>query len=393
MKSGPFPLEIKLLVAFVAGALGLVVALAFAVREGNAFLDVGREGNRLRELDFAVTSVYLALRTAESGQRGYLISGSDTYLVPYRIAIGDVGTRIAEAKSLAADDPVTLKALTALEPHIGALLSALAANVELRRQQGFETAQAMSLSDRGISAMRTIRLGWESMHADLSARAGAARTLLRRHYDDTMRLLAIGVGLGVAMMVILYAAIARELGERRRLVDRIRREADHDDLTQLPNRRFFTQWLGYALAQARRENGTLGLLCIDIDGFKAVNDSAGHERGDALLAEIARRFTAEKRDSDVLARIGGDEFVLGAAGARDGRDLAVLAQRMLDTLATPPITTLPIGASIGVAFFPDDASDPPGLLASADAAMYAAKRAGRNRVVFSARRDDAWPAP
>jgi diguanylate cyclase (GGDEF)-like protein len=389
MKSSSFSLEIKLLVAFVSGALGLVIALAFAVREGNAFLDVGRKGNNLREIDFAVTSVYLALRTAESGQRGYLVSGSDTYLVPYRIAIGDVGTRIAEAKALAAADPATMRALTALEPHIGALLSALAANVELRRQQGFEAAQAMALSDRGIAAMRTIRLGWESMHADLSARAGAARALLRRHYDDTLRLLAIGVGLGVALLVILYAAIARELGERRHLVDRIRREADHDDLTQLPNRRFFTQWLGYALAQARREGSTLGLLCIDLDGFKAVNDTAGHEAGDALLAEIARRFRAEKRDSDVLARIGGDEFVIGAAGARDGRDLAVLAHRILDTLATPPITTLPIGASIGVAFFPDDASDPPGLLASADAAMYAAKRAGRNRVVFSARRDDA----
>jgi diguanylate cyclase (GGDEF)-like protein len=232
--------------------------------------------------------------------------------------------------------------------------------------------------------MRTIRVAWEAIHADLSRRAEAARAQLQSHYEGTIRLLALGVLLGAILLVILYAAIARELRERRHLVERIRREADHDDLTQLPNRRFFTQWLGYALAQARREGRTLGLLSIDIDGFKAVNDSAGHEAGDALLTKIALRFAGLKRDSDVLARIGGDEFVLGAVGAEDGRDLARLAERLLDSLADRSLSSVPIGASIGIAFFPDDASDPPGLLASADAAMYAAKRAGKNRVMFSA---------
>jgi diguanylate cyclase (GGDEF)-like protein len=384
MTARTFPLEAKLIVAFVAGALGLVVALGFATREGRAFLDVGRQSTHLRDLDFAVTSVYLALRTAESGQRGYLVSGSDTYLVPYRLAIADVGKRIAEAKALAAGDPPTAKALAELDAPIGALLSSLAGNVELRRQQGFEAAQQMALSDRGIAAMRTIRVAWEAMHADLSRRAEAARAQLQSHYEGTIRLLALGVLLGAILLVILYAAIARELRERRHLVERIRREADHDDLTQLPNRRFFTQWLGYALAQARREGRTLGLLSIDIDGFKAVNDSAGHEAGDALLTKIALRFAGLKRDSDVLARIGGDEFVLGAVGAEDGRDLARLAERLLDSLADRSLSSVPIGASIGIAFVPDDASDPPGLLASADAAMYAAKRAGKNRVMFSA---------
>jgi diguanylate cyclase (GGDEF)-like protein len=384
MTARTFPLEAKLLVAFVAGALGLVVALGFAAREGRAFLDVGQQSTRLRDLDFAVTSVYLALRTAESGQRGYLVNGTDTYLVPYRIAIADVGKRIAEAKALAAADPPTARALTELDAPIGALLSSLASNVELRRQQGFEAAREMALADRGIAAMRTIRLAWESIHADLAHRAEAARAQLQSHYEGTIRLLALGVLLGAILLVILYLAIARELRERRHLVERIRREADHDDLTQLPNRRFFTQWLGYALAQARREGRTLGLLSIDIDGFKAVNDTAGHEAGDALLTKIALRFAGLKRDSDVLARIGGDEFVLGAVGAEDGRDLARLAERLLDSLADRSLASVPIGASIGIAFFPDDASDPPGLLASADAAMYAAKRAGKNRVMFSA---------
>ena len=97
-----------------------------------------------------------------------------------------------------------------------------------------------------------------------------------------------------------------QIGRRRLLAERVRREADHDELTQLPNRRFFVQWLGYALALVQRDNSTLGLLCIDIDGFKSVNDAQGHKAGDALLVEIACLFGMAKRDSDVLARLGGD---------------------------------------------------------------------------------------
>jgi diguanylate cyclase (GGDEF)-like protein len=384
MKRNAFRLESKLLAAFVLGGLALLAVVTFAAHEGSAYIDADQEIDRLRDLDHAVTTLYLAIRTAESGQRGYLLTGRDSYLRPYRAARDDVARLFADARSRAAGDTATAAALDAMRPRLDAKLAELAQTIDVRKREGFDAALHILLTDRGATEMRAIRELSEQIHGILAARAATAQTQVRKHYVDAVRSLYVVAGLALVMLALIYKAIAGEIDQRRLLSERVRREADHDELTRLPNRRFFVQWLGYALALAQRDNSTLGLLCIDIDGFKAVNDAQGHKAGDALLVEIARRFGMAKRDSDVLARLGGDEFVLAAAGARDGRELAQLAQRLIDALADPPISTPALGASIGIAFFPDDASDPPGLLATADAAIYAAKRAGKNRAVFHA---------
>ena len=104
----------------------------------------------------------------------------------------------------------------------------------------------------------------------------------------------------------------------------------------------------------------IGLLFIDIDGFKAINDRHGHKVGDTVLTEIARRFKDVSRESDVLARFGGDEFVLAAPNTQDRHELVHVAQRLIASLSNPrlpPLSDIAVGASIGVAFFPDDATD------------------------------------
>jgi diguanylate cyclase (GGDEF)-like protein len=157
-------------------------------------------------------------------------------------------------------------------------------------------------------------------------------------------------------------------------------------LTQLANRRSFKDALELALAEARRDGSHLGLLFLDLDGFKTVNDQHGHDTGDSLLVEIARRFGQSMRESDLLGRMGGDEFALMAPHAKDGQELAQLAQRLLRSLVDPNQPRLsehPIGASIGIALFPTHAADLRGLMAAADAAMYEAKRAGKNRIAFA----------
>ena len=228
---------------------------------------------------------------------------------------------------------------------------------------------------------------FEDLRAMLAASAHSAAESARR---DVERAHGITLAAGVLVSAVTLGTVAFVFAQRRRrriLAQRLEREANHDPLTMLPNRRFFLEWLGYTLAQARRDNQEIALLYIDLDGFKAVNDRYGHRRGDAVLGAIAERFRATKRESDVLARIGGDEFALAAPNARDGRELAALGERLLAALVDPSqprIADVPVGASIGIAFFPDDARDVPGLIAAADAAMYAAKRAGRNRVAFHA---------
>ena len=185
--------------------------------------------------------------------------------------------------------------------------------------------------------------------------------------------------------VILLGTV-RDTTERRATEERIAHLAYHDALTGLPNRAMLEQHLGRALERAARRNGAVGLLYVDLDEFKMVNDSLGHLAGDALLREVGARLHALTRGEDLLARPGGDEFLLLVDDLGDDPAAAVerIAERIHACLRPPfPLegTELRIGASVGVSLFPEDATDADGLLRHADAALYAGKAAGRGRSV------------
>jgi diguanylate cyclase (GGDEF)-like protein/PAS domain S-box-containing protein len=162
--------------------------------------------------------------------------------------------------------------------------------------------------------------------------------------------------------------------------------AHHDPLTDLPNRVLFQSRLGHAIHVARRHEQRLGLLFLDMDGFKNINDSLGHPAGDELLQSIARRMTEHLRAVDTLARLGGDEFVILLENLRDSKEAAIVAQNVLSLLLKPfrleSGQEVFIGASIGISLFPDDAEDATQLVRNADAALYQAKAQGRNTYRF-----------
>jgi diguanylate cyclase (GGDEF)-like protein len=155
---------------------------------------------------------------------------------------------------------------------------------------------------------------------------------------------------------------------------------DRDALTGLPNRRGLAIRLEHAMAVARRERCAAAVLFIDFDGFKAVNDTRGHAAGDAVLREMARRLKARTRDTDTVARWGGDEFVVVVERLDDTRDVAALAGKLLAVVAEPIAfdgDVLEMSTSIGISLFPGDGGTADELVAAADAAMYAAKGGGR----------------
>jgi diguanylate cyclase (GGDEF)-like protein/hemerythrin-like metal-binding protein len=168
--------------------------------------------------------------------------------------------------------------------------------------------------------------------------------------------------------------------------DEARREAQLsylaylDALTGLPNRAHFIDQLRTTLTTARRSGRTFALVMVDLDGFKAVNDGLGHDAGDALLQVVAQRLGGCSRHSDTVARLGGDEFALLLPHLRQPEDAAIVAGRVVRALEQPiPIGSkvAKVGASVGIAVFPEHAPDTDGLIAAADAAMYEAKRAGK----------------
>jgi diguanylate cyclase (GGDEF)-like protein len=177
-----------------------------------------------------------------------------------------------------------------------------------------------------------------------------------------------------------------DLTERRAAEEQIAYLAYHDSLTGLPNRALLQEHLDLALARARRQGEAIGLLYLDLDGFKLVNDSLGHPAGDELLCHVTMRLSERRRGMDLLARQGGDEFLLLLADL-DRSEAEAHARRvaedLLKALAEPFSISgaeFHIGASIGISLYPRDAADAGELLRHADAAMYAAKSAGRNGV-------------
>jgi diguanylate cyclase (GGDEF)-like protein/PAS domain S-box-containing protein len=180
-----------------------------------------------------------------------------------------------------------------------------------------------------------------------------------------------------------------DITERREAERQVAFLAYHDGLTGLPNRALLEEHLRKALARARRGGTSVGLIYVDLDGFKLVNDSLGHASGDEVLREAAERLAMTTRASDLLARQGGDEFLLLLGDVdreRDPEEVAVAAStRILEALSAPFHVSgaeFQLGASIGVALYPRDAHDPDGLLQAADGAMYRAKRAGRGGYAF-----------
>lgn len=181
----------------------------------------------------------------------------------------------------------------------------------------------------------------------------------------------------------LLSAQKRELQRAKQKSDH---SANHDLLTGLPNRRAFHNQLKLALDESQATNAPVGLLFIDLDRFKEVNDTLGHESGDSLLQHVAAQLQTLLRSTDFVARLGGDEFAFLLFGDSElTRETATaVAQRVVEKLridVPSPTGVIRVGCTVGVALYPLDATDPKGLLALADRLMYAGKKSGRNRLV------------
>ncbi|MDO9007526.1 MAG: EAL domain-containing protein, partial [Thiobacillus sp.] len=185
--------------------------------------------------------------------------------------------------------------------------------------------------------------------------------------------------LQISMIAMALAGlfVSAALAERRYSEMRLDRLANHDPLTGLPNRSYFQDFLGHALARAQREKSQVSLLFIDLDRFKHINDSQGHEIGDQVLCVVGRRLDEELRADDFVARLGGDEFAIILMHPPASRAASRVVRKLLKTLSEPfklEHRRYAIGASIGISVYPDDGLDANTLLRQADLAMYQAKQ-------------------
>ena len=179
---------------------------------------------------------------------------------------------------------------------------------------------------------------------------------------------------------------AASASERHRLEQRLRALAEHDSLTGLMNRAALTEALRRSLALAARQKWGVAVIFVDLDNFKTINDTYGHAAGDEVLRQIASRLGGCLRESDLLGRLGGDEFIVVAEALHDGpRNAIELADKLMLQMKRPVIIDgkpLVAGFSAGIAIYPGDGDTPETLIANADVAMYQAKQQGRFRAAL-----------
>ena len=182
------------------------------------------------------------------------------------------------------------------------------------------------------------------------------------------------------------AIILSDVTEQKKNIEQAQHYAYHDPLTGLPNRRLFDDRLTLSIAQGKREDGKIAVAFLDLDKFKDVNDTFGHEGGDVLLKEVANRLMTCIREGDTASRIGGDEFVVILPNLKDYDEANLIAERMLEKCKQPfyiNMQAVRISASIGVSFFPQDGEDITTLTRNADRAMYLCKEKGRDGICYS----------
>ena len=323
--------------------------------------------------------LWLTLTTALTGlvwgAAGILPVRVDTaagwVLVPFVLA----GMSAGSIAALPAHPPAFFIFIwAALAPY--ALALAASSEPVSRAMSAITLLYAIGLSAVGWQIHRTLRR---------AAELNVQNSVLVDRLADARQGLEATVATRTSELRATNAALLREVVERRRSEDRVRHLLAHDSLTNLPNRLLLLDRLEQALARSRRYSSRCAVLLFDVDRFKDVNDTLGHAAGDRLLRELAERVRGAVRDSDTVARFGGDEFALVAPDLLDGTEPMLLARRILDA-CRPPFdidgTRIPVTVSVGAAVFPEHGGDADALLRAADAALYLAKGAGKDRVAL-----------
>ncbi|WP_327124450.1 putative bifunctional diguanylate cyclase/phosphodiesterase [Nitrincola sp. A-D6] len=260
-------------------------------------------------------------------------------------------------------------------------------NAAFERITGYSAAEVKGQNPSILSSGRHDRFFYNAMWESLNTEGCWSGEIWNRRKDGSVypEWLSISALHDDEGQITEFVSVFSDITSRKEAEANIRHQAYYDALTQLPNRSLLLDRLEVAIITAERDQQMISVLFIDLDRFKYVNDTLGHEHGDELLMEVSKRLTQCVRESDTVARFGGDEFVILLHNIQSDRDAALVAEKIIRKLSDPFTLAgrdIIIGASIGLAMYPGESDDPDTLLRNADLAMYRAKQTGRNRFQF-----------
>ncbi|MDA7946532.1 MAG: EAL domain-containing protein [Hyphomicrobiaceae bacterium] len=366
----------------VAGEPVVVVAprLFSQLRE-----DASRDGSRDLEIAKSVHGNSFLLKTLDKYLSGWMSNLTQVF---------DTENHVSDIVRFAVIDPagaVVLRSQDFKPEALTSLLNESGFRAELHTAMGLRTTRVIA----NASAEGTQHGDFQKILIVPMVRGDKVERIYVLDVDQSSAAAMSKVALiAVSMMTSLLIVIGymvpavvafRKIRERRRAEDKLRFLAMHDPLTGLSNRVQLQERLGEALARARRRDSFLTIMCIDLDRFKEVNDTLGHRAGDILLREVAKRLRSCVRETDTIARVGGDEFVIVAEDLDEPTDAIYLARRICQLLARAFEVEghdLAISGSVGITFAPTEGTEAETLLNNADLALYRAKNDGRNTFRF-----------
>lgn len=264
----------------------------------------------------------------------------------------------------------------------------IAANQSFRETFGLSQTQVLPQNAGeivGIDRKQQVKYAEILNGLEAGAHWQGEEIVLNREGQAYPVILSINAVAGKGDEVAFFVLVLTDITAQKAAENDLRQLANYDSLTGLPNRALLLDRIKHAIEHARRYKFNMALFFIDLDRFKQVNDSLGHDVGDKLLIDVSQRLTAVLREGDTVARLGGDEFVILLESFRTLEDVSHVAQKVIDEI-DQPITlgkhVVSVSPSIGIALYPDDATHHNDLLKNADVAMYHAKEAGRNNFQF-----------
>jgi diguanylate cyclase (GGDEF)-like protein/PAS domain S-box-containing protein len=245
------------------------------------------------------------------------------------------------------------------------------------------------LTPESLVMMKKVLMEELETEKDPSVDPNRMRTLQSEHYHKNGHLVWMESTLTVIrnaeMKPVGISGVSRDITERKKSEEQIQHLATHDLLTDLPSLRLANDRLSSALNMARRYKKAVALMFVDLDGFKSVNDTLGHDAGDYVLKQVAQRMLSCVRETDTVARIEGDEFLIIATEINTPENAAQIAEKVIHSISQPFIFNgqqAVVGTSIGIALFPDHGEDVDKLIKQADEAMYKVKNSGKNNFRF-----------
>lgn len=378
----------RILIPLIIAAALLCISMAGLFVAMYQLVDYSEQKDLVDRQRYQVVTLGKAITNAESGQRGYLLTGHTLFLD----ALEQGQAEAMKAISLLEHDLDTSSAARPLLANIKQLVqqkfNAMDKSVQVQMHAG-EYAPHLSLSrDRGRELMKLIDGQLAQIDEQLLIKRQWFEQAIRNRILASVTVAILLSIVIISVLVFSYRSttlLLEQVMENQAVAKQLSHQADHDLLTSLPNRRSVNVYLESTYEMARIGSKQFAVFFMDLDGFKRVNDAYGHDVGDALLIEVANMFKRVLRQSDFLARQGGDEFVLVVSNYLHRLELTQLAQRLIHLFAQPVIVRgipLEIGVSIGIAEYPHHGKNVKQLLHVADKAMYDSKKNGKNRFSF-----------